>query len=98
MFLLEICIRPIDLITFQHSLSFPPFREIAPGYICLHQGYLRRAKVTRLYWADVFYTIQRKWGSSVKVHVLYSGKLLREKTFVNFAVLCLSVKVFSAII
>ena len=33
----------------------------------------------------------------VHVHV-YSGKLSREKTFVNFAVLCVSAKVFSVIV
>ena len=31
----------------------------------------------------------------VHIHVLHSGKLLSEKAFVNFTVLCLSAKIFS---
>ena len=30
----------------------------------------------------------------MQYHIPYSGKLLREKTFVNFEVLCLYAKVF----
>ena len=37
-------------------------------------------------------------GDLLNRYILYRGKLLREKSFANFAVLCLSAKVFSVIV
>ena len=44
----------------------------------------------------MFYLCERKGNLSQYGNITYSGKLSREKTFANFVVLCLFVKVFSA--
>ena len=43
----------------------------------------------------MFYLCERKGNFSQYGNTTYSGKLSREKTFANFAILCLFAKVFS---